>query len=237
MYFNYTHINIFSEPNYDLDNPRIHLSGYHSYHQAIYTHMHGTGRKGGFVIVFQPRGFFDLFGIKCADFCKYSIQGESILKREMYHLWEKLRSYWTVEDMKNIAENHLARYAKQANSDMHFINNIVHYMDLNKGMVRVSQLCNKFNITPRSLERRFKEEIGLSPKEMLQIFRINKAVRMIIEQPHDDLTQIGYMCGYYDQSHFIREIKQIANILPGDIQGHKSVKGVPLHNLLFLQKE
>ncbi len=237
LYFNYTHINLFSEPNYDLDNPLIHLSGYHSYYQTIYSHMHGTDRGGGFAIVFQPRGFFDLFGIKCADFCKYIIHGESVLKKDIYRLWEKLRSFWNVDDMKNIVESHLACHAKQANREVQFINSVVQYIDKNGGMVRVSQLCNTFNTTPRTMERRIKEEIGLSPKELLQVFRINKAVRMIIEQPDDDLTHIGYMCGYYDQSHFIREIKRIANIIPGDIQSHKSVKGVPLHNLLFLHKE
>lgn len=236
LYFNYTRITLFSEPNYDLDNPQIHLTGYHAYQQTSFSHMHGTGRNGGFAIVFKPQGFYDLFKIKCTDFAKYAINGESIFKMDMYHLWEILRPHWNVQDMKQIVEKHLTPYAERADGGFHLINHIVQYMDKKDGMIPVSQLYNKFNTTPRSLERHFKEEIGLSPKEILQVFRINKAISMLMENPDCDLTHIGYMSGFYDQSHFIREIRRITGVLPGELQSKKSVEGVPIHNLLFIRK-
>lgn len=88
LYFNFTRINLFSPGIYDLDNPRINLSGLHQYEQNIISTMHGTDKKGGFVIVFQPQGFYNLFNIKSSDFFKFIINGDSILKRDIYNLWE-----------------------------------------------------------------------------------------------------------------------------------------------------
>lgn len=237
LYFNFTHINLFSPGYYDLDNPRIHLAGLHQYEQNTFTHMYGTDRNGGFVIVFQPQGFYNLFNIKSSDFCKFAINGESILKKDIYNLWEALQTFYNVEDMKKLVEDYLSDYTKQASCRPNLINNIINYMDNSNGIIRVSQICNLFNVTPRSLDRHFKDEIGISPKELLNIFRINKAIKLITDNPDCDLTGISYLSGYYDQSHFIKEIKKIIGISPGHIQGSETNKVSTHHNILFIKND
>lgn len=58
------------------------------------------------------------------------------------------------------------------------------------------------------MERRFKTVMGLTPAELLKIKRFNDAVLAMYSCRHNFLTGIAYECGYYDQSHFIREFKQ-----------------------------
>jgi AraC-like DNA-binding protein len=94
-----------------------------------------------------------------------------------------------------------------------------------------------YNVTPRSLDRHFRDEIGISPKELLNIFRINKAIRLIFDNPDCDLTGISYLSGYYDQSHFIKDIKKILGISPGQLQGTKTIKDSTLDNRLFLKTD
>jgi AraC-like DNA-binding protein len=237
LYFNFTHVNVFSPRYYDLDNPRIHLVGLQQYDQNGFAYMYGTGIGGGFAIVFQPQGFFHLFNVKTSNFCKYCINGESILKSDIDHLWEKLQEFYNVNDMKKLFESYFSNYAKQACSAPDLINNIISYMDKSNGMIRISQICDMYNTTPRSLERRFKDDIGLSPKELLHIFRINKAMRMINEKPNCDLTEISYLSGYYDQSHFIKDIKKITGISPGQLQGRESIKDEIFDNRFFIKTD
>lgn len=237
LYFNFTRINLFSPGIYDLDNPRIHLSGLHQYEQNIISTMYGIDRNGGFVIVFQPQGFYNLFNIKSSDFCKFIINGDSILKKDIYNLCEELYAIYDVEDMKSLVEKYLSDYAKKASVSFDIINNIINYMDNVNGMIRVSQICNIFNVTPRSLDRHFKDEIGLSPKELLNIFRINTAIKLINDNPDCDLSGISYLSGYYDQSHFIKEIRKITGVSPGHIRGGESVNVATQHNLLFIKKD
>jgi len=237
LYFNFTHINLFSPCYYDLDNPRILVTGLHQYEQNIFSNMYGTDRNGGFVIVFQPQGFYNLFNIKSSDFCKFAINSDSILKKDIYNLWEKLQTFSDVEDMKRLAENYLSDYAKKASGRFDIINNIINYMDNSNGMIRVSQICDLFNVTPRSLNRYFKDEIGISPKELLNIFRITKAIKLIIHNPDCDMTGISYLNGYYDQSHFIKEIIRITGRSPGHIRGSELKNIVTFHNLVFIKKD
>jgi len=235
LYFNFTHVNLYSPGYFDVDNPRIHLAGLLGYEQNSFSHMYGTDRNGGFAIVFQPLGFYNLFNIKSSDSCRYIIDGESIFKKDIYHLWEKLQAYCNINDMKSLFESYLSNYVKQSSFRLDLINNIISYMDNSNGMIRVSQICDKYNVPKRSLDRHFKDEIGISPKELLNIIRINKAIRLIIDNPDCDLTGISYLSGYYDQSHFIKEIKRITGISPGHLQRRKEINEATHHNVLFIK--
>ncbi len=98
------------------------------------------------------------------------------------------------------------------------INCIINYMEIINGMATVSHICHLFNITPRTLERHFRYSIGISPKAMLHLFRISHAISLLREKQDSDLTGISYQSGYYDQSHFIRDIKEFTGITPRQMQ-------------------
>jgi hypothetical protein len=52
-----------------------------------------------------------------------------------------------------LSQYYFLNYAKQACSRFDLVDSIISFMDRSGGMIRVSQLCDIFNITPRSLER------------------------------------------------------------------------------------
>lgn len=237
LYFHFTHIDIFSPGRYSLYNPLIHVSGIHQYEQPIYSHMHGTDRNGGFAIVFQPQVFFNLFNIKSSDLFKFTVDGNIVFGREIYSLWEELQAFNDIKDMIQLAETYLLVYAKRAPSRLDRINYIISYMDNSHGFASVSQICKLFNITQRSLDRNFIDEIGISPKELLNIFRINYAIKLISKNPDIDLTQISYLSGYYDQSHFIKEIRKVAGLPPSGLKRGRSGEASTQHNLLFVKAD
>ena len=196
--------------------------------------MYGTDRNGGFAVVFKPQGFYQLFGIKISDFTKYALDGNSLFKDEIYFLHEQLQSFYNVNDMKILFENYISKYVKQSVHQSCLINEIISYMGESAGMIRVSQICKIFNIGSRSLQRLFKDEIGLSTMELMQILRINKAIRLLNGEKDFDLSEISYLCGYYDQSHFIKDIRKITGTTPGQINNNKSISKSIHHNRLFI---
>ena len=236
LYFNFTRLKLFSPDYYDLGFPRIHLAGLHLYEQTAYSNMFGTERNGGFCIVFRPRGFYNLFRIKSSDCSKYCVTGDSVFKGEIYYLWEQLNRCSEITSMKGIFENYFSGLAQRHNPRPDLLDHIVGRMDKTNGMIRVSQLCKIYNITPRSLERHFMDEIGIPAKELLQIFRINRAIRMLAEEPNANLAGLSYLSGYFDQSHYIRDIKKITGISPGQLQGTETVKKT-IHNRLFIKSQ
>jgi AraC-like DNA-binding protein len=57
------------------------------------------------------------------------------------------------------------------------------------------------------------QHTGLSPKSFNKISRFQLSLRLIAknEQP---FTSIAYDCGYFDQSHFIRDFKSFTGLTP-----------------------
>ena len=81
--------------------------------------------------------------------------------------------------------------------------------------LRVTDLTNKMNMSPKSMERWIKKQFNLSPKELLQVMRFEHASHELKNQPNSKLIDsIAY--GYYDQSHFIKECRKITGYSPKD---------------------
>jgi transcriptional regulator GlxA family with amidase domain len=63
------------------------------------------------------------------------------------------------------------------------------------GNVSLSDICEKVNISSRQLERKFKEQIGLSPKLFSRVVRVNHAMKLLRTNPEYNWQDIIYLCG------------------------------------------
>ena len=82
------------------------------------------------------------------------------------------------------------------------------------GNLKIDQLTRSLNISRRELERKFNRYIGLSPKQLAKIFRLQFALQC--ESESDLLTHLALDAGYYDQAHFIKEFSSIVNEKPSE---------------------
>ncbi len=77
----------------------------------------------------------------------------------------------------------------------------------------VIDIAEKFGYNERHLYRLFKANFGVSPKVLLNILRLHLCLTLILEK-NMKLVDIANLCGFYDQSHLIREIKRYTGISP-----------------------
>ncbi|MDN3582259.1 helix-turn-helix domain-containing protein [Mucilaginibacter flavus] len=77
----------------------------------------------------------------------------------------------------------------------------------------VEQLASTYNLSVRQFNRQFKTYAGFSPKTYLRLVRLHDAIQQY--DHHKTLTQIALDCGYYDQSHFIHDVKEFTGYHPG----------------------
>jgi AraC-like DNA-binding protein len=73
-------------------------------------------------------------------------------------------------------------------------------------------LAKQLHISIRELERRFREYVGLSPKQLARIFRFQEVLQK--KYIASSLTEVAHSSGYYDQSHFIRDFKAFSGLSP-----------------------
>ncbi len=91
----------------------------------------------------------------------------------------------------------------------------IHHVIHAKELMPVNDMAYHFNLSTRQLERKFNELAGFSPKMYTRIMRFQSALKQYDRDAGRTLTDIAYDCGYYDQSHFIRDFKSFSGYHPG----------------------
>jgi AraC-like DNA-binding protein len=87
------------------------------------------------------------------------------------------------------------------------------------GAGSVSELATQCGMTPRTLERRFRSEVGLTPKMYQRVVRFRRAFRLLGETGQGAWAQVAVRSGYYDQAHMIRDFSQFAGAPPTSFFG------------------
>jgi AraC-like DNA-binding protein len=80
----------------------------------------------------------------------------------------------------------------------------------------IDNVASRYGITSRYLQKLFLQYTGLTPKLYSKINRFQNSLKLVTKKDAS-LTSIAYECGYFDQSHFIREFKSFTGLTPGMI--------------------
>jgi AraC-like DNA-binding protein len=85
------------------------------------------------------------------------------------------------------------------------------------GRVRMDDLTRWHCTTARQLERQFKQQIGISPKEYISLTRFNHAFGAISRRDGArSLMDIAWDCGYYDHPHMAADFKRRMGRAPSE---------------------
>jgi hypothetical protein len=75
------------------------------------------------------------------------------------------------------------------------------------------QNLNQIPLSRRQLQRKFREEFGISMQDYWRIARLNQ-IHAYMRGKKQNLTQLSYELNFSDQSHFIREFRSWMDISP-----------------------
>jgi AraC-like DNA-binding protein len=96
------------------------------------------------------------------------------------------------------------------------VNAVVEYVEGDSGVQRVGQVCEKFAIGERSLQRLTARRIGLTPKWLIQRRRLHEAAERLTDPDRPDLARVAADLGYADQAHFGRDFRTVTGLTPGE---------------------
>ncbi|MFL6028257.1 MAG: helix-turn-helix domain-containing protein, partial [Friedmanniella sp.] len=95
------------------------------------------------------------------------------------------------------------------------LTDLVQRMAADPGLVRVEQVVDLSGWSVRTLQRRFRRHLGVSPKWVLARFRLQEAALAIERDPTVDLAALAVRLGWYDQAHLTNDFRRMLGETPG----------------------
>ncbi|SDS29000.1 AraC-type DNA-binding protein [Friedmanniella luteola] len=91
---------------------------------------------------------------------------------------------------------------------------LVRRIEADAGLVRVEQLVELAGCSVRTLQRRFRRHLGVSPKWVLARFRLQEAALALEQEPEPDLADLAVRLGWYDQAHLTNDLRRMLGETP-----------------------
>lgn len=194
-----------------LDNTEIRLELFFAapiISKSLVLNFHGT--MDSFVAVCKPTVFSRIFGLDLSPVQKRSIDLPHTL---FYPLWDVLSKLETTQKRINYFTDFINSFLQTPYCpdaiDL-FYDKIIEKgtTTLLKDIIQDCPACQ------RTLERNFIKRIGVSPKTLMRIVRLDYLWTKIKNENAIDYQKMVFDGNYFDQAHFINDFKSIIGETP-----------------------
>ena len=110
-----------------------------------------------------------------------------------------------------VVERFLLEQLRSRTPDL-LISAAIHGIRATRGSLPIDRLARHVGLSQSALERRFRREVGVSPKKFAALVRLRHVVRL--RRAGVGLTDIAHRAGYADQPHFIKDFKRFTGLAP-----------------------
>ena len=175
-----------------------------------------SGRIGMVGIVFRPTGIAALFGLPMYEFTNERVALADVLGASFTNLHEQLCECQTTTGRVAVLEQFLNRQLLRRGDCFDRTDYAANLIVDKRGVLTVNELVDDLYVCRRQFERHFLQKVGVSPKYYARIRRVGYLCAQLAKQRWQvtDWHDLVYQCGYYDQSHFIREFTQFIGKRP-----------------------
>lgn len=174
------------------------------------------GKIRTFGVDFRPAGLYRFFNIPMSKFKNNSFDFEDISTRLYGEISEKVYYAKSVGELIRFMETFLLKLLDRNNTIHYVVSGALNSIEMNSGKIKIQELSREFNVSERSLNRLFNECVGMSPKLLCRIIRLQKVIKMCKYGTHKDFLVAAYESDYFDQAHFIKDFKEFCGCTPGE---------------------
>jgi AraC-like DNA-binding protein len=175
------------------------------------------GYVNSFAVCFYPYGFANFVSTPIKDLANRETPLASLFGEETAgELGQRITEAKDAKARIEVIESFLFKRLNNQVSIDAIVKKTIDAMFLTKGNISIKSALHHDASKRRQLERNFTKQIGISPKQLGKVIRLQTALKMMLNQQHESLTAIAYDSDYYDQAHFIRDFKEFTGTTPGD---------------------
>lgn len=183
-------------------------------------YIHPAGYVNTFAVRFYPYGF--------AGFVKTPIEKLANQETPLDRLFEEqiakeleqkiIQAIDTKERIEIIEAFLLDRLINQSTID-NIVRTTIDALLSTKGSAPIKAILKEDLPKRRQMERKFLKQIGISPKQLAKVIRLQAALKTMLNEQSENLGDIAYENDYYDQAHFIRDFKEFTGTRPKEFLG------------------
>ncbi|MEJ5964017.1 helix-turn-helix domain-containing protein [Pedobacter immunditicola] len=170
-------------------------------------------------VCFRPNALKSIFGIDAFELTDTCMDLDDFVGEDGDFLYEQLVHNNSVQAqitlLLSFLESQIQQNAAAIDQQIAYV---IETMIRSKGTVTLKSLESNLQVSQRTLERRFKQQIGLSPINFLRICRFQASLNQLKHKTYKKLSDVAYNYGYADQSHYIRSFKEFAGLSPFKFQ-------------------
>jgi AraC-like DNA-binding protein len=176
--------------------------------------LDGTGWAFG--LKFKPGGFYPFVRWPVSRLLNSSIAIDEVFGSDGAALVSAIRAADNEGAMVALAEQFIAARLPEPDEMVAEINRMIDCVIADRTITKVEQIAARFNVSKRTLQRLFNQYVGVSPKWVIQRYRLHEAADLLERGVGTDWAKLALELGYFDQAHFINDFKATIGKSPGE---------------------
>jgi AraC-like DNA-binding protein len=168
-----------------------------------------------FGIKFQPGGFRPFIKDQVS-----ALLNRTVIARSILGSWvSQLEAAWisptsTPEKMIDVCNRFFRARLPKPDPAVELATNTVALILRDPEIKSVDTLARQTQIPKRSLQRLFREYVGVHPKWVIRRYRLHELVAKLDSGEQLDLAQVALDLGYFDQAHLINDFRSVVGHSP-----------------------
>ena len=173
------------------------------------------GYVNSFAVRFYPYGFVNFVTTSIKNLANKETPIELLFgETPAKELEQKIIQATDTRKRIEIIENFLLDKLNEKATIDNIVKTTIDALLSTKGSTPINTILKDDLSKRRQLERKFLKQIGISPKQLGKVIRLQTALKMLLNQQSENLTKIAYESEYYDQAHFIKDFKEFTGTNP-----------------------
>lgn len=171
-----------------------------------------SGEQAGYQLYLDVLGARRLLGIPAGELANRLVALEDVLGNFADELAERLAGAPCAQERHATAQRLLASRVSGDHAPAPEVSYVLERLRSTRGAARVEALAAEVGWSRRHLAARFREAVGLPPKALGRLLRVEHAAQRV--RAGDPLADVAYGAGYADQAHFNREFRALVGCTP-----------------------
>ncbi|UZO79767.1 helix-turn-helix domain-containing protein [Aquimarina sp. ERC-38] len=183
-----------------------------------------TGFVKTFAIRFYPYGIANFISEPISNLANKETPINKLFEKETEdNLTQKIIQAENTKQRIGIIERFLIERINNKKTIDKIVKSTVDSLLSTNGSASINSILKENLSKRRQLERNFKKQIGVSPKQLGKVIRLQTALKMLLDPKSKKLTKIAYESEYFDQAHFVKDFKEFTGINPKDFINHDNL--------------